>query len=215
MSVNGKVDDKKRDVVREVALAIHRVRDPDMNEPNGDPWMGDAKLLVAAMDAYNGKVNPRDAVRAWQPDHAYVSTSNGGRGDYVKQITVMAVVNERVFRCTTPGRSGRTEPAWQLAPNATTVDGGTLVWTECTAEADAYGKVGQKDDAAKADEAAKAAAAKAEAAKVEADKAVAEAEAARIKAAEAAAAKAALTPVLIHPSEMPPPSATPVAEVPA
>lgn len=213
MSINGKIDDKKRDVVREVALAMHRIRDPDKIEPNGDPWLDEARLFVAMMDAYSGKVNPRDAVRTWQPDRAYASTSNGGRGDYVKQLAVPVVGNERVFRCTTTGKSGRTEPAWQLANNATTADGGTLVWTECTAEADAYGKAGQKDEAAKADEAAKVAAAKAEAAKVEADKAVAEADAAKVAAAKAADAKAAAAATL-NPGVAPPIGAFPVPPAP-
>jgi hypothetical protein len=197
------------DAVQAVAEAIHRVKDPDKDDHDGHPWTGDATWFVAALDAYNGKINPRDAVPAWQPKRDYLSMSNDGRGDYVRQRAVPAVGNERVFRCTTSGRSGDSEPAWQLAQNATTVDGGgTLIWTECTAEADAYGKaVQKKDEVAKTAEAAKVAVAKAEAAKAEAVKTEAEAEAAKAAAAkvaphpsEALHHDVALTP---HPSEVP------------
>ena len=74
------------------------------------------------------------AVAAWAANTAYVSTSNGGRGDYVRQLAAPAVNSERVFRCTTSGTSHlTTEPTWTLTKNATTADN-TVVWTECTGQ---------------------------------------------------------------------------------
>ena len=80
------------------------------------------------------------AVAAWATGNAYVSTSNGGRGDYVRQLAAPAVGSERVFRCTTSGTShATTEPTWVTTKNATTNDN-TVTWTECTGqEADQVG----------------------------------------------------------------------------
>jgi len=84
----------------------------------------------------NGSSTGYYAVAQWTSGHAYVNSSNGGRGDYVRQLATPAVGSERVFRCTTSGTSGGAEPTWTLTHNATTSDN-TVVWTECTgAEAD-------------------------------------------------------------------------------
>jgi len=74
------------------------------------------------------------AVAQWAATHAYVSTSNGGRGDYVRQLAAPAAGSERVFRCTTSGTSLGAEPAWVLTRNATTTESGGPVWTECTGQ---------------------------------------------------------------------------------
>lgn len=73
------------------------------------------------------------AVPAWTASTVYSSASNGGRGDYVRQLATPAVGSERVFRCTTGGTSGGSEPAWTVTKNATTTDN-TVVWTECTGQ---------------------------------------------------------------------------------
>lgn len=74
------------------------------------------------------------AVTAWAALTAYVSTSNGGRGDYRRQLAGVAVGSERVFRCTTSGTSLAAEPAWTLTKNATTTEVAGPVWTECTGQ---------------------------------------------------------------------------------
>lgn len=73
------------------------------------------------------------AVAQWAAATAYSSASNGGRGDYVRQLAAPSANNERVFRCTTSGTSGGAEPSWTLTKNATTNDN-TAVWTECTGQ---------------------------------------------------------------------------------
>lgn len=75
--------------------------------------------------------NKYNAVAQWAANTAY------SVGDLRRQLTTPAQGNERVFRCTTPGTSGATEPAWVLAQGATTADG-TVVWTEVTGNP-AYG----------------------------------------------------------------------------
>ena len=72
------------------------------------------------------------AVTAWVASVAGDSTANGGRGTY-NRPTAAAVGSERVFRCTTSGTGGGTEPVWVNTKNATTADG-TIVWTECTGQ---------------------------------------------------------------------------------
>ncbi len=54
-----------------------------------------------------------------------------------RQLATPTVGNERVFRCTTAGTTGGTEPAWTLTNNATTADG-TAVWTQVAGQT-AYG----------------------------------------------------------------------------
>lgn len=76
------------------------------------------------------------AVAQFAINTGYVSTSNGGRGDYIRQLAAPAVNSERVFRCTTSGTTGAAEAAWNLNNGVTTTQG-TAVFTECTgAEAD-------------------------------------------------------------------------------
>lgn len=74
------------------------------------------------------------AVLAWAATTAYVSTSNGGRGDYRRQLAGVAVGSERVFRCTTSGTSLAAEPAWTLTKNGVTTETAGPVWTECTGQ---------------------------------------------------------------------------------
>ena len=50
-------------------------------------------------------------------------------GDFVRQLAAPAAGSERVFRCTTAGTSGASEPTWNLANNATTVSG-TATFTQ-------------------------------------------------------------------------------------
>ncbi len=74
------------------------------------------------------------AVAMWTTVTAYVSTSNGGRGDYVRQRVAPAVGSERVWRCTTSGTSLVSEPTWTLTKNSTTTETAGPVWTECTGQ---------------------------------------------------------------------------------
>lgn len=74
------------------------------------------------------------AVAAWAALTAYVSTSNGGRGDYVRQLAAPASGSERVFRCTISGTSAAAEPAWAITKNATTAETAGPTWTECTGQ---------------------------------------------------------------------------------
>ena len=64
------------------------------------------------------------AVTAWAASTAY------SVGD-IRRPTAAAVGSERVFRCTTAGTSGGTEPTWVNTKAATTNDN-TVVWTEIT-----------------------------------------------------------------------------------
>jgi hypothetical protein len=66
-----------------------------------------------------------NAVAAWAASTVYAL------GQYVRQSAAVTVGNERVFKCTTAGTSGASEPAWNLTGGATTADG-TVVWTEVT-----------------------------------------------------------------------------------
>lgn len=81
----------------------------------------------------NGTSTGYYAVPLFAINTAYVSTSNGGRGDYVRQLATPALTLERVFRCTTSGTSAATEPAWTMTKNGTTTSG-TAVFTECTGQ---------------------------------------------------------------------------------
>jgi hypothetical protein len=49
----------------------------------------------------------------------------------VGQTTVPATHNGRMYRCSTAGTTGGSEPTWTTTDNATTTDG-TAVWTEMT-----------------------------------------------------------------------------------
>lgn len=65
------------------------------------------------------------AVTAWAASTAY------SVGDLRRQLAAPSVGNERVFRCTTAGTSGASEPTWILTVGSTTNDG-SAVWTEVT-----------------------------------------------------------------------------------
>lgn len=67
------------------------------------------------------------AVTAWAASTAY------SVGDLRRQLAAVAFGNERVFRCTTAGTSGGSEPTWNLGAGATTNDN-TAVWTEVTGQ---------------------------------------------------------------------------------
>jgi hypothetical protein len=54
-------------------------------------------------------------------------------GTLRRQLATPAALNERVFRCTTAGTTGSTEPSWGLNKNNTTNDG-TVVWQEVTGQ---------------------------------------------------------------------------------
>lgn len=65
------------------------------------------------------------AITQWAAATAY------SVGDIRRQLATPSLNDERVFRCTTAGTSGGSEPAWNLGKGATTNDNGT-VWTEVT-----------------------------------------------------------------------------------
>ncbi len=62
----------------------------------------------------------------------WAATTVYSLGQYRRQLTAPAFGSERVFKVTTAGTSGGTEPTWNLTAGATTNDG-SVVWTECTA----------------------------------------------------------------------------------
>lgn len=82
----------------------------------------------------NGTSTGYYAVAQWAALTVFSSSSNGGRGDYVRQLAAPSVGNERVFRCTTAGTSLASEPSWTLTKNATTTEVAGPVWTECTGQ---------------------------------------------------------------------------------
>lgn len=65
------------------------------------------------------------AVTAWAAGTVY------SVGAIRRQLAAPTAGNERVFRCTTAGTSGGSEPSWNLGAGATTNDN-TAVWTEIT-----------------------------------------------------------------------------------
>jgi len=67
------------------------------------------------------------AVTAWAASTAYTV------GDLRRQLAGVAAGSERVFRCTTAGTSGGTEPTWVITKGATTTSGGA-VFTEVTGD---------------------------------------------------------------------------------
>lgn len=50
-------------------------------------------------------------------------------GQYIRQLAAPAAGNERVFKCTTAGTTGGSEPSWNLGNNATTTSG-TATFTQ-------------------------------------------------------------------------------------
>jgi len=66
-------------------------------------------------------------VTAWAASTAY------NIGDIRRQLASTVVGNERVWRCTTAGTSGSSEPAWSLTQGSATSDN-TVVWTEITGQ---------------------------------------------------------------------------------
>lgn len=63
------------------------------------------------------------AVAQWSASHVY------SLGDYVRQLTSPAYGNECVFKVTTAGTSGASEPSWSTGNGVTTTDN-TVTWTE-------------------------------------------------------------------------------------
>lgn len=70
----------------------------------------------------------------WTAVAQWAATTAYSVGDLRRQLAAPAVDSERVFRCTTAGTSGASEPSWNLAKGATTSDD-TVVWTEVTGNA--------------------------------------------------------------------------------
>ena len=75
-------------------------------------------------DWYCGSVQYA-AIAQYANSHAY------SVGDIVRQLATPAVNSERVFRCTTAGTSGGSEPSWTLTKGGTTTSGGAT-FTEVT-----------------------------------------------------------------------------------
>src|ERR1700744_6527309 len=65
------------------------------------------------------------AVAQWAASTAYTV------GQYRRQLATPAFGNERVFKCTTAGTSGSSEPSWSLLDTPTTTDG-SVTWTQLT-----------------------------------------------------------------------------------
>ncbi|MCX2728562.1 hypothetical protein OO015_13815 (plasmid) [Thermomicrobium sp. 4228-Ro] len=61
----------------------------------------------------------------WQPNTAY------SVGDYVIPTAFNTSGPRRLYRCTTAGTSGASEPSWPTTEGGT-VNDGTVVWTEAT-----------------------------------------------------------------------------------
>lgn len=71
---------------------------------------------------------------AWTAVTPWAATTAYSIGDLRRQLATPTAGNERVFRCTTAGTSGGSEPTWVLTKGATTNDSGVLVWTEVTGQ---------------------------------------------------------------------------------
>ena len=67
------------------------------------------------------------AVAQWAASHAY------SLGNYVRQLAAPGAGSERVFKCTTAGTSGGSEPAWSVGPNNFTTDS-TVQWKSITGQ---------------------------------------------------------------------------------
>lgn len=67
----------------------------------------------------------------WTAVTAWAATTAYSIGNIRRQLAAPTAGNERVFRCTTAGTSGGSEPAWNLGAGATTTDN-TATWTEIT-----------------------------------------------------------------------------------
>lgn len=67
----------------------------------------------------------------WTAAAAWAAATSYNIGDFVRQNATPSVDNERVWRCTTSGTSGGTEPTWTLTKGSTTADN-TAIWTEVT-----------------------------------------------------------------------------------
>lgn len=66
---------------------------------------------------------------AWAAVTPWAAGATVALGVYRRQLATPAVGNERVFKCTTAGTTGGTEPSWSLGDNATTTDN-TAHWTQ-------------------------------------------------------------------------------------
>ncbi len=66
---------------------------------------------------------------AWTNVTAWAATTAYTVGQYRRQLAAVTDANARVFKCTTAGTSGGSEPVWSLNNNATTNDG-SVVWTQ-------------------------------------------------------------------------------------
>lgn len=79
-----------------------------------------------------------DGIVMWAAGTGYVSTTNSGNGDFSRPTDPVGTGHQsidaapQIWRCTTSGTSGGTEPAWNYTAGSTTSDG-SVVWTECTA----------------------------------------------------------------------------------
>lgn len=58
-------------------------------------------------------------------------------GDTVIPTDFNSTGPKRMYRCTTAGTTGASEPTWTDTNGATVADGGTVVWTEMTADFEA------------------------------------------------------------------------------
>lgn len=90
----------------------------------GDQAVLNALMQAAALGAPTTWYVGLLVAPSWAASTAYTA------GEYVIG-SAFATTNRHIYKCTTAGTSGTTEPTWTQTSGGTTTDG-TVTWTECT-----------------------------------------------------------------------------------